>query len=231
MSNQEEKFTFEMLMQAFKKSSEEADKRSAEAEKRYAEFDAYLKKSRESFEADLKRSSEEAEKRSIESDKRSAELDKKIDKLVESLSNVRKEVGGIGEANGDMTEEIFFNALEKDMMIANIKFDYIQKNVPIQSEYAKTLTELDIMMVNGDTISIIEAKHKVERKDVNNLLYTKLKYFRQYYPKYNDYQILLGVCGMSFEEKAVERAMEQGLVVLKFVGDKFEYQTKGIKMY
>jgi len=112
-----------------------------------------------------------------------------------------------------------------------VKFDYLRKNVQIQSETYETKTELDILLVNGDTISIIETKYKVEKSDVIDVIDKKLNYFRQYNPKFNNYKIILGIGGMSFEEDALTTAKEKGIGIIKILGDKLEYYTDGIKIY
>jgi hypothetical protein len=207
MAKEKEKtYTFDMVWKMFAESDKRADKRSAELKKQMAETEKFIKEL------------------SAEADKRNAETNKQFQAM-------QKEIGGIGESNGAMTEEMIYNVLEKDKTFAGIKFDYIRKNVPIQTEDLRTLTELDILMVNGNTISIIEAKYKVEKKDVTELVKNKLSDFRQCYPKYSDYKILLGVGGMSFTNKALEVAKKQGIGIIKVVGDKVEYNTNNITIY
>jgi hypothetical protein len=173
----------------------------------------------------------ETDKQMAETDKKIKELTANVDKTTANIDSMQKEVGGIGESNGAMTEEMIYNVLEKDKTFAGIKFDDINKNIQIQTEKFETKTELDIIMINGDAVSLIEAKYKVEKKDIKELIKNKLPYFRQYYPKYNDYKILLGIGGMSFEDKALKFAKENGVGIIKIVGDKVEYHTEGIKVY
>jgi hypothetical protein len=153
-----------------------------------------------------------------------AETNKKIDKQA-------KNIGGIDRSNGLMAEEAIYNSLSKDNVFANVKFDYIRKNIQLQSEDHRTLSELDILMVNGDTIAIIEVKFKVEKKDIKNILNKQLKHFRQIYPKYNNHKIILGIGGMSFEKEVEEEAKNNGIGIIKIVGDKVEFHTNEIKEY
>ena len=146
------------------------------------------------------------------------------------VKNVCKEVGGIGEANGDAAEETIYNILEKDKTFCGVKFDDIRKNFPVMLGI-DTLTELDVLMVNGDTVSIIEIKHKVERKDINNLIHDKLTKFRRCYPQYDNYKIILGIGGFSFHKSAVTEASNNGIGIIKVRGEKIEEHTENIKMY
>ena len=159
------------------------------------------------------------------------DLDARFKETERLIKANAKQIGGIDRSNGLMAEEAVYNALKKDNTFANIKFDYIRKNIQLQSEDHRTLSELDIMMVNGDTISIIETKYKVEKKDIKKMLTDKLPHLREVFPKYNNHKVVLGVGGMGFEDNAEEYAKENGIGIIKIIGDKVEFYTEGIKMY
>ena len=156
------------------------------------------------------------------------EQQRKTDKKMAKLS---ENIGGIDRSNGLFAEETIFNVLEKDKTFCGIKFDYIEKNIQIQSENLRTLSEVDLLMVNGDHIAIIETKYKVENKDITKLITKQLKDFRACYPKYKNHKILLGIGGLSFEKNAMEKAQDNGIGIIKIVGDKLEFHTEKIKMY
>jgi len=184
-------------------------------------FEERFERLMESFERERKLREESA----VAAEKRGADLDRRI-------KEVNQQIGGISESNGDMAEETIFNSLERDMTFAGIKFDDIEKNVQVvDTEKLKTLTELDIIMRNGDALAIIESKYKVRKKDVRELIFNKLNLVKQYYPKLANYKIILGVGGMSFDDDAIEEANENGVGIIKVVGDKVEYYTEKIKIY
>jgi hypothetical protein len=227
----EEVWTYEMLMQSFKELREqqrirdekdaqravEADKQTAEIKKQLAESVAVSDKEAAEIRKMIKELSEAADKRSAETDRQ--------------IKETNKMVNGIGKSNGAMAEEAIYNVLNRDKTFCSIKFDDIKKNVPIVSEKFETLTDLDVLLVNGDTIAIIETKYKVATNDVTELLENKLTYFRKYYPMYANHKIILGVGGMSFYEEAIEKAKQKGIGIIKVVGDKVEYYTENIKKY
>jgi hypothetical protein len=201
-TDKKEKYTFEMVWQALMENREQIKE---------------LAEDRKATDKQIK-----------ENDRLLKEKFAETDRLIKENS---KQIGGISNSNGKMAEEMIYNALDKDKTFANVKFDYLRKNVPIQSEAFETKTELDILLVNGDTISIIETKYKVEKSDVIDVIDKKLNYFRQYNPKFNDYKVLLGIGGMSFENEAITAAKEKGIGIIKVVGDKVEYQTENVKIY
>ena len=169
-----------------------------------------------------------------ETDKQIKETDKRLEKMFaetdKRIKAVNKQIGCVSDSIGEATEETIYNVLETDMTFANIKFDYMKQKVPVM-EGLNTLTELDILMVNGSTISIIEAKHKVEKKDVTELIKNKLPYFRQCFPDYKKHKIVLGIGGMSFQKSALEEAKKNGVGIIKAIGEKVEFYTEGIKMF
>lgn len=188
---------------------------------------------------ELKISSETTEKILAESEAKTrkiiAESTAETEKLLKEVGKQIKEtntmVNGIGKSNGDMAEEAIYNVLDQDKKFAGIKFKKIRKNIPIVSEELETLTEIDLLMENGDTIAIIEIKYKVKKKYIMELITTKLKNFRKYFPFYKNHKIIFGVGGMSFDKEAIKEATAKGIGIIKVVGNKIEYQTKHLKIY
>ena len=207
---------FEMLMQSFKESRKEIREMREQSAKEWAEIRANQK--------ETDRQIKETDRQMKETDRQMKETDKKIDKLSENI-------GGIDRSNGLVAEDTIYNVLEKDKTFCGIRFDYIRKNVVNQSEDHRTLSELDLLMVNGDHIAIIETKYKVENKDITKLLTKQLKDFRACYPRYKNHKIVLGIGGLSFEKNVISKARDNGIGIIKVVGDKLEYHTEEIKIY
>ena len=194
----------------------------------FEKFMQSLKESNEKLERDIEKSRREADKRSAEFD---ARLEKSNAEFEKWRKEMQKKIGGIGESNGDVAEEAIYNVLKKDMTFAGIKFDFIRNNIQLQSEDHRTLTELDLLLVNGDTVSLIETKYKVEQKDISYLINKQLPYFRECHPKYDNHKIVLGIGGLSFDSDAELYANANGIGIIKVIGDKIECYTEGIRMY
>ena len=203
---EEEKYTFEKVWQALME-TRDCQKESA------ADFDRRMKES------------------AAEADKRSAKSDKSMDDLKNHLKEIQKELGGVGKSNGQVAEETIYNALEKDMTFAGIKFHSIDKNWNRKETALKLHAEFDIVLINDDTLALIETKYKVKDTNVIKLVDTTSNNFRVLYPQYNNYKIVLGVGGMAFEQKAIKEANTNGVGLIKIVGDKVEFQTENIKQY
>ena len=175
------------------------------------------------------------EKSNVDREKSSAEFDKRLEKMAaeneKHIQEMRKNIRGISLSNGMMAEEFIFNSLEKDKTFSGIKFDFIRKNVPIVSEDYQTKTELDVLMVNGDSVAIVETKYKVEKDDIIDLINEKLAYFREYFSEFSKHKVVLGIGGMSFLKDAKTFAKKKGIGIIKIDNDKVEFHTENIKIY
>ena len=160
-----------------------------------------------------------------------ADTDRKVAENEKSIIEMRKQIGGITAANGAIAEEAMFNALNKTKSFATIQFDFIRRNVPIVSKDYQTLTELDILMVNGDCVLIGEAKHKVVIDDVFELLNNKLTLVREYFPEFKNHKLYLGIGGMSFVPNAEKVAKENGIGIIKMASDIVDYDYENIKTF
>jgi hypothetical protein len=91
--------------------------------------------------------------------------------------------------------------------------------------------QYDAVMINGDTLAIIEIKYKVDKDDVIKLYTKQVSDFKKLYPEYRNYKMLLGIGGLSFEDKSEDEAHKNGIGIIKVIGDKVEYFTDDIKEY
>ncbi len=99
------------------------------------------------------------------------------------------------------------------MKLGEIKYDSIAANV---TSSKKNITdEFDIVLYNGNSIALIETKHKVHPIDVDKLIQKKLPNFRTLFPQYKNHDIYLELAGFSFHHDIVQDALQKGVIVLK----------------
>jgi hypothetical protein len=161
---------------------------------------------------------------------------KETDRIVKAnalaIKETNRHINGIAKSNGDMTEEAIFNALGQDLSFAGVQFDDIGRD---WKKYIKKLDirgQYDVVLENGDTVALIEAKYKVRKEDITDLFTKEVTdKFRKLFPLYVNHKIILGVGGMSFDDDALDEASKNGVGIIKVVGDKVEYYTEGIKTY
>jgi len=130
-----------------------------------------------------------------------------------------------------MTEEAIYNSLTKNFTFGGVEFFDIERNKKKFRKNVNLRGEFDMVMINGTTIAIIETKYRVRAKDVTNLFEKKLPDFKILCPEYGNLKIILGIGGMCFEEDSEQIAKNNGIGILKVVGDNVEYYTDNLKIY
>ena len=144
-------------------------------------------------------------------DEQMKKTDEQIRKTDEKLERMGIHLGNISNNQGDVTEEYFVNSLKNRLQIGDMKFDVLLSGVELKTK--KIRDEFDILLVNGNTLALIEVKYKVHPNLIDKLS-KKIEHLRLM-PSYKNYTIYAGVAGFSVPE-------EKGYFVLQRKGDIIE---------
>ncbi len=224
----------------------EAEARRAEAEARQAEADAKADERRSI--ADERRSIAEAkaDERKAEIDAHFLELKRDIDNLVkaDALARVeaqaeRKEMnrfmkelgqrmGSITNNQGDVAEEFFYNSLNAAPQLGGISFNSVTPNLILGARKAKS--EFDIVLVNGESVALVEVKYKAHANDLDQLQ-KQVERYRALRPEHKNYKIFGGIAGFKVPADVVKRAQERGLFVLQRKGELIDSVTEGMRPF
>jgi len=198
---EEEKLTWAGIMQGFAESKRLIDEAAAFTREAVSELKASLAESNAAYE---KRAAEQAAQ----------------------TAAMKAEVAGIGASNGMFAEDVYYRALSRQKTFAGIHFDDVSDQfggilklpggVRLQDQF-------DIVMLNDIAAAIIESKYRAREDDVEKLVEKKAGNFKTLFPAYKDFKIYLGLGALAFEDKAVKKARECGVGLLKRVGDTIEY--------
>ena len=151
---------------------------------------------------------------------------KETDRQIKELKDV---IGGTGNNLGFFAEEYFFNSFEygkKDFF--GEKFDSIRRNVPAGLEGNKD--EYDIVLVNGKSVAIVEVKFKAHENDLPKIV-KKAETFRINYPKYENHRIFLGLASMSFYSDVEKKCFDEGIAIVKQVGNTVVINDEHLKEF
>jgi hypothetical protein len=138
------------------------------------------------------------------------------------------------KSSGEVAEEYFFNSLNATKTLGGVHFDSVKRNLKgtMSLENGKTLDgEYDIVLINKDSMGIVEVKFKVSRKDVENLAKKQVESFKRIFPNYSKYKFYLGIGSMSFNKQAEDEAKKLGVAIFKLNGDAVEIIDKNLKVY
>ena len=144
-----------------------------------------------------------------ETDDKFKETDRKLQKLSELLGN-------IGNNQGDVAEEFFFNSLVEDAHLGAIHFDDVATNM--KKHKGKIQEEYDLVMTNGEAVGIIEVKYKAHQNDVDKLE-RKMRHFKLLFPWFKDYKIYGALAAFNVNDVAKKEALDRGFFVLQRKGD------------
>jgi ribosomal protein L9 len=145
------------------------------------------------------------------------------------FKELHRQLSDIGLSNGEAAESFFYNSLEDNKMLGNVKFDEIAKN--IKQKRHRTEDEYDIFLENGNSVGIIEVKYKVTKDHINKMVDKKANNFRILFPDYSDYKLYIGIAGLSFEPNVEKLASDNGLVVLKQKGEIMQVNSSHMRAF
>jgi len=153
---------------------------------------------------------------------------KEFEKIIKELS---KQIGWIGDSNGDYAEEFFLNSLNKSMKIGEMKFEFIDNNCRRHIKSKNIMCEYDIILTNSDSIVVVEIKYRLTREYVSDFYHKKLKKFRELFPLYKNFKLFGAVASFSDYDKARQLSQEYGLFVLGRSGEQIELINDNAREY
>ena len=200
-----------------------------EFEKRMAESQAAAEKSRADFDKIMKELSQQIggmANSNVDFDKSVKESRTDFDKRMKELS---QQIGGMANSNGAFAEEFFYNALQNsEKNLFGEKYDKIWGSTPGWEE--GFTDEYDIVLLNCQSVCIVEVKYKADSADFGKLL-RKPVTFRENYPKYKNHKMYIALAGMSFHKRTEKSCRENGIAIIKQVGDTIVINDKNVRAY
>ena len=171
-------------------------------------------------------SRQESKERSKKLDEDLAKSRKEFDEIIKKLS---EQIGGIGNNNGDVAEEFFYNGLANKMSIGKFRFDSIGKRV--KEKRGNVEDEFDIILRNSNTVVITEVKYKFHPDDVGKLLSKKIPNFKKLFPNYKNFKIYGAIAALSLPDDTKNIAIEKGFFVLTQSGENIKLVNDKVKNY
>ncbi len=141
-----------------------------------------------------------------------AKTDAQLAKTSAKVDKVAMLVGNIANNQGDSAEEFFYRSLIDDTYLGDIHFDIIYRNLP--SYKGKLQDEFDIVLVNKNSVAIIEVKQKAHPSLIDEMLERKLPNFRTLFPYHKKQKLYGAIASMVSNNKLIEKSKEAGLFFL-----------------
>ena len=173
----------------------------------------------------IKEMREENRQRDREWNERFAKTEKKLDEVSEKLKNTTKLLGSIGINIGAAAEEFFYSSLEESKELGGIKFDKVEKTI----RKTANSVEYDIVLINGNSIGIVEVKYKAHKSDIEDLVTRKLTTYRRLYENHKN--IYLGLATMSVYDNIEVEARDRGICLMTQKGNHLEMSSDNMIAY
>ena len=155
-----------------------------------------------------------------ETDARLAETAAQLAKTDAKIDKLAKMYGGVSNNQGKVTEEFYFNSLGDQPTLAGITYDVIEKNVTRRSKGIQD--EFDLILINGQSLCLIEVKYKAHKTDLNRLLDKKLPNFEKLFPAYKNLTKIPALATFYIDDDVRDQALAAGVMVLQRKGDVIE---------
>jgi hypothetical protein len=105
-----------------------------------------------------------------------------------------------------------------------MNFDLLLTKVGLRTK--KINDEFDILLVNGESVAIVEVKYKVHPADLEKLP-KKIENLKKM-PQYTNYKIYAGIAGFFIPDKIIKEAKEKGYFILQRKGDVIQSYTDNL---
>ena len=171
------------------------------------------------------------EKSRAEADKENKALKEFLEQVGKRVDGVSKQIGGMANSNGDYAEEFFYNALchGQRNMFGEVFEDVVKGNiVTINKGYED---EYDILLLNGRAICVVEVKYKADSADLPQRVLRKAQTFRVNFPQHKNKKLYLALASMSFHKLTEKACKDNGIAIMKQVGDTMVVSDENIKTF
>lgn len=146
-----------------------------------------------------------------------------------NMDRMNKRIESWGYNHGKFAEEYFYNSFEDgNKTFFGETFDEVEGNM--QGRKKGFRDEYDIVMINGTSIGIIESKYKAHVNDIPKVL-RKPETLRINFPEYEHYKIYLALASMSFYDELEEKCLENGIAIVKQIGENVVINETGLKVF
>jgi hypothetical protein len=187
-----------------------------ETGRRMEETDRQMKENDQRLKARMEESDQRLKERMEETDRQLKESMKETDRKIKEASRI---VGDLGNKFGKLSEYLVvpnmvdkFNALGYEVAKAC-------RNIELRGPDKKILTEIDILLENGDSAIVVEVKSDLLEEHVRRHA-QRMEKLRGYWDAHNDTRKLIGaVAGAIMAEQVKAYARNTGFYVIVQSGD------------
>jgi len=186
----------------------ETDRKFQETDRKFQETDHKFQETDRKFQETERIIKETALANAQAAEKRTRELEKTL----------YKKIGELGDRLGDFAEGFVRPAVVKLFRERGIEVHKVTRKIEANNPQLNLATEIDLLVINGESCVLVEVKSNVSIDDVNEHIERMAK-FKPLFPEYADKKAFGAMAGMVISENVAKYAYRKGFFVIAQQGD------------
>ena len=146
------------------------------------------------------------------------EHDREMKELKESIKETDRIIGRLGNRFGEMVEHLIAPNIKEKFRALNLNFDHVSRDHEI-TDNGHNLTEIDLLLENGDIVVAVEVKSKPLQKDVDDHV-RRMEILRKRADlRHDDRKFQGAIAGAIMSDEIRNYAHKTGFYVIEQTGD------------
>jgi hypothetical protein len=207
--------TFEQVWAAIMEDRKENDRRKIENDRLIQKMQEETEQKRKETELIIKKMQEDGDRREKEGERSR----KENDRIMKDLS---LQMGGLHRSFGELAEHLVAPGIVSRFYEIGYNFSLVSQGLEIYEDESlkKILTEVDLLLENGECLMAVEVKSKPAEKDIAHHI-RRIEILRKWREKRQEKskRILGAIAGAVVPESLKEAVIEAGLYVIEQSGD------------
>jgi hypothetical protein len=146
--------------------------------------------------------------------------------MMQAIKRQDKQIGGLSRGQGEISEAFFFNSLKNKPVIGHLQFQQVHRNV----YFEKINQEYDLILVNGNSVALVEVKYRVHPEHLEQLK-KQIELYKAQAPEYKNYTIYAGIAGLAIDPDLISQAQQEGYFVLEQKGQTLCSYTEQLRSH
>jgi hypothetical protein len=160
-----------------------------------------------------------------ETDQRMKETDQRMKETDQRMKDTDRKISKLGSRLGELVEHIMSPNLQEKFEELGYRFNHTSRNHEIEDENKKRLTEVDVLLENGEYAMAVEVKTHLTTEDVRDHV-KRMGILRKVADAHMDRRKYLGaVAGAVIDREVSAYALKNGFYVISPSGDTVDIEA------
>ena len=167
---------------------------------------------------DIKALFRETDRKFQETDRKFQETEAQMRETGHLVERISRDLGRLGNQLGEFVEEMVEPAVVALFEARGLKVHRTMKNLTYRNDDGRLLAQVDLVVIDSNTLIAIECKSHLSVDDVNEHL-ERLADFKTYWQEYASHRLFGAVAAMVVPDEVAAYAYRKGLFALAPSGE------------